>query len=314
MSTSTPLHDAAQPPRPAGAGAARVVAARPVAWFFVLAFALTWAWWLALTGWTVTQGDGWPTHFPGLLGPALAALLVTAATQGMAGVHQLVARMGRWRIGLSGWLLAASPLAPGVVAVLVVGLAGQGCPSAAELGRYSGLPALGVVAVWLLVVVANGLGEETGWRGYAQQQLQRRHGALGATLVVAVLWAAWHAPMFAVVDSYRSLGLTALPGFFLGLACGAVVLTWVYNTCHHSILAAAVWHGCYNLAAATQASQGVVAAVVTTAIMAWAVVLVALEARANRHGASILAAGDDREPRCQVAHAPAVNRPRHPGW
>jgi uncharacterized protein len=182
----------------------------------------------------------------------------------MAGVHQLVARRGRWRIGLSGWLLAASPLALGVVAVLVVGLAGQGWPSAAELGRYSGLPALGVVAVWLLVV--------------------------------AVLWAAWHAPMFAVVDSYRSLGLTALPGFFLGLACGAVVLTWVYNTCHHSILAAAVWHGCYNLAAATQASQGVVAAVVTTAIMAWAVVLVALEVRANRHGASILAAGDDRGP------------------
>jgi hypothetical protein len=102
--------------------------------------------------------------------------------------------------------------------------------------------------------------------------------------------------MFAVLDSYQSLGLTALPGFFLGLACGAVVLTFVYNTCHHSILAVAVWHGCYNLAAATQASQGAVAAVVTTAIMAWAVVLVALEVRANRHGASILAAGDDRGP------------------
>jgi uncharacterized protein len=111
-----------------------------------------------LAGRTVTQGDGWPTQFPGLLGPALAALLVTAATQGMAGVRQLVARMVRWRIGLSGWLLAASPLALGVVAVLAVGLAGQGWPSAAELGRYSGLPTLGVVAVWLLVVLANGWG------------------------------------------------------------------------------------------------------------------------------------------------------------
>jgi uncharacterized protein len=91
--------------------------------------------------------------------------------------------------------------------------------------------------------------------------------------MVAVLWAAWHAPMFAVLDSYQSLGLAALPGFFFGLTCGAVVLTWVYNTCRHSILAAAVWHGCYNLAAATQASQGTVAAVVTIAVMVWAVVL-----------------------------------------
>jgi Type II CAAX prenyl endopeptidase Rce1-like len=124
-------------------------------------------------------------------------------------------------------------------------------------------------------------------------QLQRRHGALVATLAVAVLWAAWHAPMFAVLDSYRSLGVAALPGFFVGLTCGAVVLTWVYNTCRHSILAAAMWHGCYNLAAATQASQGAVAAVVTTAIMVWAVVLVVLEVRANRRGASILAAQHD---------------------
>jgi hypothetical protein len=90
-----------------------------------------------------------------------------------------------------------------------------------------------------------------------------------------------------LLDSYKSLGLAALPGFFLGLPCGAVVLTWVYNTCRHSILAAAVWHGCYNLAAAT---QGAVAAVVTTTVMAWAIVLVVLEVRANRRGASVLAA------------------------
>ena len=137
-----------------------MVAARPLLWFFVLAYALTWAWWLPLarTGQTVTQGDGWPTHFPGLLGPALAALLVTAATGGSAGVAELLRRMGRWRIGLSGWLLAASPLALGAIAVLVVGLAGQGWPKPAELGHYSGLPSLGIVVVWLLVVVANGWG------------------------------------------------------------------------------------------------------------------------------------------------------------
>jgi membrane protease YdiL (CAAX protease family) len=284
-----------QPGRPAASGPARVVAARPVLWFFVLAYALTWAWWLplALAGQTVTQGAGWPTHFPGLLGPALAAVLVTAATHGPSGLGDLLRRMGRWRIGLGGWLLAVSPLALGVVAVLVVGLAGKGWPEPAELGRYSGLPTLGIVTVWLLVVVGNGWGEETGWRGYAQEQLQRRHSPLAATPVVALLWAAWHAPMFGVLDSYKSLGVAALTGFFLGLTCGAVVLTWVYNTCRHSILAAAVWHGCYNLAAATQTSRGTVATVVTTSIMVWAIVLVVLEVRASRRGASVLKVQDN---------------------
>jgi hypothetical protein len=54
-----------------------------------------------------------------------------------------------------------------------------------------------------------------------------------------------------------------------------------------------VWHGCYNLAAATQASQGIVTAAVTTAVMVWALVLVVLELRANRIGASVLAAEHD---------------------
>jgi hypothetical protein len=74
---------------------------------------------------TVTQGDGWPTHFPGLLGPAFAALLVTGGTQGSSGVGELLRRMVRWRIGLLGWLLAASPLGLGAVAAVMVGLAGQ---------------------------------------------------------------------------------------------------------------------------------------------------------------------------------------------
>jgi hypothetical protein len=48
-----------------------------------------------------------------------------------------------------------------------------------------------------------------------------------------------------------------------------------------------------GLAAATQASQGTVAAVVTTSIMVWALVLVVLEVRANRRGASVLKVQDN---------------------
>ena len=109
---ATVPHASRQPGRPAASGPSRVVAARPLLWFFVLAYGLTWAWWLplALAGQTVTQGDGWPTHFPGLLGPAAAAVLVTAATGGAAGVQELLGRIGRWRIGLgSPWSRPRSP-------------------------------------------------------------------------------------------------------------------------------------------------------------------------------------------------------------
>lgn len=52
--------------------------------FFGLAYAISWSYWipLALSGAVVRQGSGSPTQLPGLLGPALAAIIVTAAIAG----------------------------------------------------------------------------------------------------------------------------------------------------------------------------------------------------------------------------------------
>jgi uncharacterized protein len=55
------------------------------------------------------------------------------------------------------------------------------------------------------------------------------------------------------------------------------VLTSLYNGTGGSILAVAVWHACYNLAAATTAADGIIAAITTTCVIFWAVSLVQRE-------------------------------------
>jgi len=77
--------------------------------YVVLAYGLSWAWLLplALTGSTIEPGRGWPTHFPALLGPMVAALLVAARAGELRG---LVSRMVRVRVGPGWWLVALSPL------------------------------------------------------------------------------------------------------------------------------------------------------------------------------------------------------------
>ena len=253
--------------------------------FFALAYALSWSWAipLAVAHLVVRRGEAWPTHYPLLLGPAIAAVVVTAWTMGRPGVRDLLARVARWRVPLRWWLAAVSPAAFLGLALIGMAAAGKALPSAADFGRYSGTPAIGLVGV-LLLIVFGAVGEETGWRGYALPQLQRRFSPLTSSLILAVLWFGWHLPQFFMIATYRNSSPVQYVGFFLGLTCGAVILTWLYNRSGGSILLVALWHGLYNLVSGTQAATGMLSAVVTTLVMIQAVVLVILELQARRRG------------------------------
>jgi hypothetical protein len=120
---------------------------RALAAFFALAYALSWAWALPLaaTGSVVHRGQGWPTHYPALLGPAIAAVLVTAWTLGRPGLADLGRRLVRSRVGLRWWLVATSPAAFFLLALLAPLIAGEDPPPVADFGLFSGTPA---IVVW----------------------------------------------------------------------------------------------------------------------------------------------------------------------
>lgn len=253
-------------------------------WFVVLAYVFAWAWSvpMAFVGLTVEQGRGWPTHIPSLAAPLLAAVVVVGITEGRSGLLGLVARMGRWHFPPVWWLVVISPLV--VLGLTVVGMAvaGLDLPALNDFARFGGLPAYGVAQTLLLVFVFNGLGEEVGWRGYLQDRLQLRFNPLTATLIVAVIWAVWHAPFFFILSTYSGFTAMTLVMFPLGLASGAIVLTWLYNRTGRSILAVALWHTLYNMAVATAGATDLIQGVVTAAVMVAAVILVIAEVVARR--------------------------------
>jgi membrane protease YdiL (CAAX protease family) len=256
----------------------------PLASFVALAYAISWAWAFpfAAIGDVVEQGVGWPTTFPALLGPAFAAFLVTALVWGREAVRDLLARMARWRMPWRWWAATLSPLAFLAAALAVAAAAGE-LPSGSDFGRYSGLSAIGVVPVVVIVVVIT-FGEETGWRGFALPLLQRRYGALAAALLVTPIWALWHLPYFFTVTTYRGFAPVGYVVFVFGLACGSIVLTWLYNGTGGSILACAVWHGLYNLETGTAAATAAIQAVTSAFVYVLAFLLVGLELRARRRG------------------------------
>lgn len=259
-----------------------LVRRHPLGSFVVLAYALSWADWipLAVQDARVVPG-GSVTHFPGLLGPAVAAFLIVAITEGSVGLGRLLRRMVLIsRPSLRFFVYSLSPLAFLVLAVVVARIMGSSVPSVRDFGFYSGLPAFSLPVVLLLVVIFSGYGEETGWRGFAIAPLQERFGPVKGTLVLALIWAGWHTPAFWFVEGYRTMGVAGiLGGFGLGICAGAVVLARVLNRTNGSVLAASLWHATYNLTSATAAGRGMVGAFTTTCVMLWAGLLVVQEWR-----------------------------------
>ena len=239
--------------------------------YFSLAYALSWVIGIPLAlqhqGLMTPILPDW-THYLVAYGPLLSALIITALSEGRPGLKKLGAQMLRWKVSPIWWAAAFSPLLVGALAALGVVLVTGKPISISDLGTVNFLPPLGLAAL-LLWLLTFGIGEETGWRGYALPRLQRNHSALSASLILSILWALWHLPQF-----FYLFDPAIAIGWLFGLICGAILFPWLFNSTGGSILVVTVWHGCFNFMSASDAGNGVLAAVVSTLVMIWAVVVI----------------------------------------
>jgi uncharacterized protein len=251
---------------------------RPALSYYFLTLLLSWGYWLSLLALGIHVGPGSIAHFPGLLGPMFAALLVTAVIAGKQGVCKMLGRMFCLRSPwVSRLLVGLSPLGLGALAAAVLLVMGKALPPLNAFTYIPGLPAnWPFAAVLAAVMVVNGLGEETGWRGFLLEQLLPGQHRFKATLVVGCLWALWHLPLFWLNASMASMGWLTILGWLFALICGAFILTQVYLTTGHSILCAALWHVAFNMVVSSSAGDGLFAAVVSMAVIAWGATLAVL--------------------------------------
>lgn len=240
----------------------------PLIVFFALAYLFSWSYWVP-----VAVAGGGLSHFPGLLGPMVAAFVTWAIVDGRRGLRDLLARMFRWRVSLRWYAAAVTPAVTGLVGLGMVALFGHGFPPLHDLSSVPGLPALGWWAVAALMLVINGYGEETGWRGFAWSRLRERHSLGGAAIALTVPWAIWHVPLFWIDSGMRGMEPWVIPGWLFGLAAGAVVLGWLYERARFSILIPALFHSFLNMASSTAATGGLVAGLVSALIIVWAIII-----------------------------------------
>jgi membrane protease YdiL (CAAX protease family) len=230
-----------------------VLARHPLLSYFLIAFVFSWL--VFLPGPLTYHGVlglspqlvGY-LAIAGLLGPALAGFVMSAATEGAAGVGDLLRRMVLWRVGI-GWYLFAVLGIPAVVVLATIVLH-PGALSSLDLSAQPfALPYL--IAFVSMALIGGPLFEEPGWTGFAQPRLQRLHGPLLGGLILGGLWALWHLPSFLI----PSQKLTDIPPrgtvldfvvFALALVGLRLVIVWVVNNTRGSVLMAVLTHASWN--------------------------------------------------------------------
>ena len=208
--------------------------------FFLLTFALAWgAWGVAIAIWSSAVSIlRWPVFLVGVFAPAIVALAFTARTGGRAGVSALLGRIGRWRVGL-GWYLFAAGCMAGIklAAALLHRLLTGAWPRFGETSWL--LMALAIVpSAWVQA------GEEIGWRGHALPGLAARMGLARASVLLGVIWAAWHLPLFfwPQSDTYGQ----SFPVYLLQVTALSVAMAWLYWRTGGSLLLVMLMHAAVN--------------------------------------------------------------------
>jgi len=246
---------------------------RPLFCFFVLAYGISWLLWLpsvVLGIPTIVEPDYVPSLWilPGIvLGTTGATLLMTRITQGPAGVRRLLKRYTIWRVGPHWFLFAVAGLP--VLKVLVGALlpGGDGAFRAFLPGSLALYP-----AAWLSHLFFGPLWEEAAWRGFALPRLQNRHGPLLGTLILGVLWAFWHLPVYlpsGIRQAGPAAGMAGFGQFVLVAVAMTFIFTWLFNHTKGSLLLMILLHASIDGTATyihTLAADGILPASAAAAI------------------------------------------------
>lgn len=211
--------------------------------YFLLTFFVAWVVWFAAAALAAPGNTGFfgirgPVFLLGVIAPSLVALALVARGEGRAGVARLVARIGQWRVAPRWYLFAIGYFAAiKLTAALIHRVMLDTWP---RFGHTPWALLLGAILVstWFQA------GEELGWRGYALPRLTRHLGLGGASIVLGVVWALWHLPLFFLPDS----GTTgqSFPVYLLQVTALSVAMAWLYWKTDGSLLLVMVMHASVN--------------------------------------------------------------------
>lgn len=206
--------------------------------FFLLVFALSIPFLLfgAFTGLQLLPGV--PVAALAIVCPLMAAVILVYQENKIADVAGLLKRGFDYKlIRVKIWYAPILLLMPGVTVLSFGVMRWMGMPLPNP--QFEILPAFGLLVGFFIGALA----EELGWMGYAIDPMQSRMGAFLASILLGVVWAAWH--IVPLLQVHRPTVWIAW--WCLGTIAMRVLMVWLYNNTGNSVFAVALFHTMFNL-------------------------------------------------------------------
>lgn len=216
--------------------------------FFVVTFIWSWLIWLPL----VLAGAGilplerdvlimisTPVSILAAFGPAMGAFYSLRTLNGKGAIRQYLRGVLDIKFGWKAWLIPVFVLGGSTWLAWVMPEL-WGAPRLKML-----LPSVWIFPLYAIVMIFLGGGqEELGWRGYILDPLEEKLGPWLGNLVLGVVWAVWHLPLFFIPGTSQ----TFMPfiGFVLLTIGYSWFFAWVRQVSGKRTLAGLMVHGWAN--------------------------------------------------------------------
>jgi len=211
--------------------------------FFALTYALAWACWIAAAAVSGAAASllsmlRTPLFYLGTFAPSLVALWLTTRADGSAGRQALIDRIFLPGVRMRWYVFAAIYLVAVKLAVALLHRAATGAwPRFGETPWY-------LMAAAIVISTPFQAGEEIGWRGYALPRLAARFGLGLASVLLGLIWACWHLPLF-FIPGTDTTG-QSFPLYLLQVTALSVALGWLYGHTQGSLLPVMLMHSAVN--------------------------------------------------------------------
>lgn len=216
-------------PRPCGVDrvAATVAPKHPLIFFFAVAY--TWAWLVFIPMVIFHAPPQWITV--ATFGPTVAALVTHRITNGSYRAFRIYTT----------WPRTLGAMAVGVVLMIVAYVVLPGIMTADPRKLHWSI-LISTTVYNYSTLLGGPLGEEPGWRGYALPRLESAFGPVRGSLLLGLLWAGWHLPLF-----FYPGWTSSPPWIYVAFMTGqSVILTYGANLACYGVVVPIAMHATFN--------------------------------------------------------------------